>query len=154
MVEETGEFKRDSTDLIDVSDVAAELDDVTPQPAQEVSVSEAIAEPSLEPQAMEGPAAASLGSRFTAFALDVTILYVCYWFMMMVYRSIALGTAAGPVPARGIHGLIFHGLFLLMAFLYFFLLWALRPPVMEHSRADYRPLSVTVFLLRVFCFAF
>jgi uncharacterized RDD family membrane protein YckC len=121
MPEDTRETRRDSTDLIDVSDVAAEMDEATPAPAESEEISQAISEPSLEPKAMEGPAPASLMGRFAAFAIDAIVLYVIYWFMMIGYRAIAFESAAGPLPARGLHGLIFHGLFLLVAFLYFLL---------------------------------
>jgi uncharacterized RDD family membrane protein YckC len=111
---------RDSTDLIDVSDVAAQFDEVTPT-SERMEAAEGISESSLEPQMVEGPTIASLKDRLAAFLLDATVLYIAYWVLMLIYRSVALEKMAGPVPAWGIHGLIFHGLFLFLAFLYFLL---------------------------------
>lgn len=120
MPEDT-ETRHETTDLIDVSDVAAQFDETSPQGAQNLAAAEPITESSLEPHRVEGTSVANLRERFAAFTVDLIILYIVYWLSMTAYRSIALEEAAGPVPAAGIHGLVFHGLFLFIAFLYFLL---------------------------------
>lgn len=105
----------ESTDLIDVSDVAEQFEDVTPQSIHEEETG------ARQTPSVEGPTISSLKDRFAALTIDFILLYIIYWFLMIAYRGVALENAAGPVPAWGLHGLIFHGLFLLVAFLYFFL---------------------------------
>lgn len=121
---------RETTDLIDVSDIEEQYDDVTPvhtrDPlAEETSHDVPIAVEVDEPAQVGGLRLAPLKSRFAAFMIDAIILYVVYWVMMITYRSIALENAEGPVPVFGIHGLIFHGLVLLIFFIYFFLFEAI-----------------------------
>lgn len=122
---------KETTDLIDVSDIEEQYDDVTPvhtrNPISEDTEREAPLAISEEAPAKQvgGLELAPVKSRFAAFMIDSMILYVVYWFMMIAYRGIALGNAAGPVPVAGIHGIIFHSLVLLIFFVYFFLLEAI-----------------------------
>lgn len=106
------------TDLIDVSDVEAHFDDDFASVTDKGRLSEPI--PGLAPsEEMRGPTIASLKDRFAAFLIDSAFLYVIYWLMMISYRKVSFGSAAGPVPAAGMNGLIFHALFLLIALLWF-----------------------------------
>ncbi len=109
----------DSTDLIDVGDIdqifdedisATQMDDSPPRLGGGMQEAE-----------RSGPMIASLRDRFVALLIDATFLYVLYWGLMLVYRVIAFGVAAGPIPAAGMSGLIFNGIFLLLALLWFVL---------------------------------
>lgn len=115
---------RENTDLIDVSDIAPELE---PEGLEEEDRFEKtpLPEMALEEKSAGGFVLASLKDRLSAFILDGFILFIIYWFLLIAYRSIAIGETAGPIPAKGLHGLIFSGLFLLIAFLYFFILEAI-----------------------------
>lgn len=113
------EDQRETTDLIDVSDVAERFDETPEEESKSIS---SITEPPVEKRAQSGFMLATLKDRLAAAIIDGIILYCVYWFIMIAYRAIAFGQAEGPIPASGWHGIIFHGLFLLVAFLYFFLL--------------------------------
>lgn len=107
----------ENTDLIDVSDVEPRFDDIE---TERGIAEESERMPGLAGQPeTAGPTIASIKDRFSAFAVDAFFLYAIYWLMMVVYRSVALGAAAGPIPAAGRHGLIFHGLFLFIAMVWF-----------------------------------
>lgn len=111
------EEHRENTDLIDVSDVAEHFEAETPE-EESKSISN-ISEPPNEQKG--GFMLASLKDRLAAAIIDGIILYGIYWFLMIAYRAIVFGQAEGPIPASGWHGLVFHGLFCLIAFLYFFI---------------------------------
>lgn len=111
----------ESTDLIDVRDVAEHYDEVTPVHTRDPLHDEPLGVAGEDLPQVGGLELALLKSRFAAFLLDAIILYVAYWLMMIMYRGIALEQAAGPVPVMGIHGIIFHGLAALIFFIYFFL---------------------------------
>jgi len=117
------EEPREVTDLIDVSDVAEKFEGEA-QEEESKSIS-SIAEPPAEERAQAGFMLAALKDRLAAAIIDGIILYCVYWFMMIAYRAIAFGQAEGPVPASGWHGIIFHSVFLVVAFLYFFLFEAI-----------------------------
>ncbi|HPQ80158.1 MAG TPA: RDD family protein [bacterium] len=107
----------ENTDLIDVSDVEPRFDDLETERGQR---DEAEKMPGMQgQQEATGPTIASLKDRFSAFAIDAAFLYCIYWVMMALYRQIALSQAAGPIPAAGKHGLIFHSLFLFIAAVWF-----------------------------------
>ncbi|MFA5811415.1 MAG: RDD family protein [bacterium] len=104
------------TDLIDVGDISTSFDeDLTREqgapPARPVETH--------EHAEAEGLAIADLKDRYAAFAIDVAFLYFIYWLMLLPFRAVALGQAAGPIPASGMYGIIFHVTFLLVAFLWF-----------------------------------
>lgn len=104
------------TDLIDVGEISTEFeDDLTmergTEPAERTSGPEA--------RAVGGLLIAELKDRFAAFFIDAALLYCIYWLILLPYRAISFGSAAGPIPASGMNGLIFHGIFLLIAFLWF-----------------------------------
>ncbi len=101
------------TDLIDVGEIPTEFDDDFTQDRGEAAKTGG-AEPA---QTDEGFIIAEIKDRFAAFAIDGTFLYCLYWALMPLYRSVALGQAAGPIPAAGLSGLIFHGLFLIIVLL-------------------------------------
>lgn len=112
------EEHRENTDLIDVSDVAQEFEmESVDEESKSVS---SISQPRAEERGA-GFMLASLKDRLAAAVIDGMLLYCIYWFLMIAYRAIAFGQAEGPIPASGWHGIIFHGIFLLIAFLYFFL---------------------------------
>lgn len=116
MAEET--TNKEGTDLIDVGDIEPRFDDdleATPHGAGEERTLPGLA----RPREMEGPVLASLKERFAALLIDAAFLYVIYWAAMIVYRTVALGSAAGPIPASGMNGLVFHCIFLLIALLWF-----------------------------------
>ena len=114
------EEKKENTDLIDVSDIADKFEEEAPE--EESKSISAISEPPIEERAQAGFMLASLKDRLAAALIDGMFLWCLYWFMMIAYRAVAFGQPEGPIPASGWHGLIFHGLYLLICFLYFFLL--------------------------------
>jgi len=112
-----GEQEKENTDLIDVSDVAKKFElEATEEESRPVRMPQ----PEVEEPPAGGFMLASLKDRFAAAIIDGIFLYILYWFLLIAYRSVALGQAEGPIPASGWHGLIFHGIFLLIAFFYFF----------------------------------
>ena len=115
-----GDQERETTDLIDVSDVAGQFEEATPD--QEASVT-AVTEP--QPEDKTGFMLASLKDRLAAAIIDGFILYGFYWMLLIAYRKVAFGEVLGPIPASGWHGIIFHGLFLLLSFFYFFVFEAI-----------------------------
>ncbi len=104
------------TDLIDVGEIPTEFDDDFTRDRGEVTGREGAEGPA---PGAEGFLIAEIKDRFAALAVDACLLYCLYWALMPIFRSIALGQAAGPIPAAGTNGLIFHGLFLLICFLLF-----------------------------------
>ncbi len=103
------------TDLIDVSEISTDLDeDLTGEKGEEPEESA-----QREARPAGGVEIAGLKDRFAAFFIDAALLYCIYWFILLPYRSISFGAAAGPIPAAGVNGLIFHGIFLLIALLWF-----------------------------------
>lgn len=108
---------REETDLIDVSDIEPAFDDSTPTSRRSNESEPVIGTPSHAPA--EGPTIAPIKDRFAAMFVDGIFLYSFYWILMPVHRYIVYGEAAGPIPFAGISGLIFHGVFLLVAILWF-----------------------------------
>lgn len=104
------------TDLIDVGEIPTEFDDDFTRDRGEVTGREG-AEGAAA--GAEGFLIAEIKDRFAALAVDGCLLYCLYWALMPIFRSIALGQAAGPIPAAGTNGLLFHGIFLLLCFLLF-----------------------------------
>jgi uncharacterized RDD family membrane protein YckC len=102
-----------STDLIDVGDIPTEFDDEFTDDRGADVTAQAGAD------AAEGPTIATLSDRFAALFVDAAFLYAIYWLIMPLFRAIAIGTVAGPIPASGVNGLIFNSIFLLIAFLWF-----------------------------------
>lgn len=107
-----------NTDLIDVSDIEPQFDEEPETERGGRAAPPGIPGVSRQPE-HAGPTIATLKDRFAAFVIDVGILYVAYWVMMVVYRTVAIGAAAGPIPAWGTNGLLFHGLFLFVALIWF-----------------------------------
>jgi uncharacterized RDD family membrane protein YckC len=108
------------TDLIDVGDISPDFGEPITEPGAEVTEGGGL--PQFAPPAeAAGPTIAGLRDRFAAFLIDVAFLYVVYWVTMVLFRAVALDSAMGPIPAWGVGGLIFHGIFLLLAFLWFVL---------------------------------
>lgn len=129
--------KTDETDLVDAKDLPSE-EDITE--ARHRVAEEDIPEPSAterdpdddagaeEPFAMqmESPkpgqtTIASLRERLAAFLVDVGVLWLLYWGALDVFHKLTLHRWTGPVPTIGYNALLFHGIFLVLAFLYFFL---------------------------------
>jgi len=108
---------QDHTNLIDVGEIT-DFDDIADGPDE-------FSGPAIggmeAPEESHGPSIGSMRDRFAALVIDLSLLYTIYWFTMIAFRTIAFGSAAGPIPASGINGLVFNGIFLLIAFLYFFL---------------------------------
>lgn len=111
------ERELENTELIDVSDISANFgDELETVPGGETSEPiPVIAEPS-EPV---GPPVAGIRDRFAAFVIDALFLYLIYWPAMIIYRSIAMDSPAGPIPAADINGVIFHGIFLIITLMWF-----------------------------------
>jgi len=106
------------TDLIDVGDIPTEFDeDITAE--RRVEPEEASGR--VEARSADGLLMAELKDRFAAFFIDAALLYCIYWLILLPYRAVAFGSAAGPVPVAGKNGLIFNGIFLLIALLWFVL---------------------------------
>ena len=106
------------TNLIDVGEIT-DFDDLMDAPEEASDPAMGMMHPTDDES--HGPTIASLRDRFAALVIDLSFLYVIYWFAMVIFRTIAFGSAAGPIPASGINGLIFNGIFLLIAFLWFLL---------------------------------
>lgn len=113
---------RENTDLIDVSDVMPDLEGGGMQGEEEEIEHTPLPEMHTEEKSAGGYILASFKDRLSAFVLDGIILYGFYWFLLILYRALAIGEAAGPIPAWGWHGLIFNGIFIIIAFFYFFIL--------------------------------
>ncbi len=118
---------QEHTDLVDVSDVSTQFEEMAPSRRRRPSANEddldddAMQEPTMEAARPRGLVIAPFRDRLAAFMIDCALLYVMYWVLLIGYRTIAFEVAAGPIPVAGIHGLIFHGLFMLIAFLYYLL---------------------------------
>lgn len=108
----------DHTDLIDVGDIGAALEEDVTEAPDDISVPGDMFEGPAEEHS-EGQTIAEIRDRFAAFALDLIFLYILYWPLMLVYRKITFGNVAGPIPAAGKQGLIFQGLFILIALIWF-----------------------------------
>lgn len=106
----------EGTDLIDVSDVESKFNDNLDFEA--ASVEDSIGSIS-KAQDFAGSQIASFKDRAAAFFIDAVFLYVVYWLSLIIYRTIAYGQAAGPIPILGANGMVFHSLFLLLALLWF-----------------------------------
>ncbi|PIR20529.1 MAG: hypothetical protein COV45_05645 [Deltaproteobacteria bacterium CG11_big_fil_rev_8_21_14_0_20_47_16] len=135
--------KNDETDLVEVGAIDVE-DDVTEartrseSSGEDTDISDEPTEhPEEEPAAGDEPFAiqmetakpgqttiASLRERFAAFAVDVGVLWLVYWGCLFVFNKLMSHTWLGSVPTMGYRAMLFHGIFLLVAFLYFFLLEA------------------------------
>jgi uncharacterized RDD family membrane protein YckC len=107
---------QDHTNLIDVGEIT-DFDDVMDGP----SVGSEPADNMIQQDESQGPTIAALRDRFAAFVIDISFLYAIFWFVVIIFRTIAFGNAAGPIPASGINGIICNGIFLLIAFLWFLL---------------------------------
>lgn len=116
MEQQRGETE--NTDLIDVSDVEPNFDDFETDRGRAEGAERMPGMVSPLPES-SGPAIASLKDRCAAFAVDAFFLYALYWIMMVLFRAIAVGAAAGPIPIAGATGLAFHGLFLFIALVWF-----------------------------------
>lgn len=96
----------DQTELIDVSDVEPNFDD---EPLTST----------LQERDASRAEMASIKDRFAAFLIDFGFIYTLYWVTLAVFRYVAMGNPAGPIPLGGLNGLLFHGIFLFLAILYF-----------------------------------
>ena len=104
------------TDLIDVGEISTEFDE---ELTKERGVEPDDISAKMEARAADGMLIAELKDRFAALFIDAALLYCIYWLILLPYRAISFGSAAGPIPISGKNGLIFHGIFLLIAFLWF-----------------------------------
>jgi uncharacterized RDD family membrane protein YckC len=135
--------KSDETDLVDASQLPSEEEDVTEARRgvgeevvevreEEIEESDVSTEHAVDdPFAMQMEAAkpgqatiASLRERLAAFLVDCGVLWLLYWGTLYVFHKLTIRTWIGPVPTMGYNAMLFHGIFLLLAFLYFFLLEA------------------------------
>lgn len=115
-----GSNKIDSTDLIDIGDFDdLPEEDVTEGREDKTLPSNILGNSNREVDTT--PTLSEIKDRFAALFIDFACLYVLYWFVLIIYRTIALNTAAGPIPARGIHGIVFHSIFLFIALFWFVL---------------------------------
>lgn len=108
----------ENTNLIDVSDIEPTFENAPNIRGEAEEASDSISR-FAAPELRQGPPVATFKDRFAALAIDLSFLYILYWISLPVYRWIAFGEAAGPIPASGINGVVFHALFLLIAFLWF-----------------------------------
>ncbi len=111
----TSAHHEDHTELIDITDIDADLSDkknspTSPQYSLQSSTNKLVQ-----------TRYASLGERFSALLLDIVLIYILYWPCMLIYRSIAMDTLYGPIPLKYPHGALFHSLFGLIICLYFIL---------------------------------
>lgn len=114
MADETQRAHR--TELIDVSDVEPNFNDDF-QTVRESPRSATQATPNQD----NGPVVASLKERFASLVLDLLVLYLLYWVAMIFFRVIAYENPVGPIPLADTNGIVFHGIFLMLAFLWFFI---------------------------------
>lgn len=96
----------ENTDLIDVSDIAREIDEAATVSPDDITEAANPLRVSVLP-----PHHSPLKERCAAAFLDTLLVLSGYGFCGMCYRAIAFGSAAGPFPLLGWHGLIFHGLY-------------------------------------------
>lgn len=132
--------KSDETDLVDANHLPdAGQDDVTVEHhklGDYVTVEEA-EEPATDFDDSGDPFAlqmasgkpghatiASLRERLAAFWVDLGVLWLLFWGALYIFHKVTLHTWMGPVPTTGTVALLFHGIFLLVVFFYFFLLEA------------------------------
>ncbi len=140
------------TDLIDVGEISTEFDeDLT----REKRNQPARASDAHRESESEGLSIADLKDRFASFAIDASLLYFIYWLLLLPFRAVALGQAAGPIPASGLYGILFNGIFLLVAFIWFTLSeFALHGSVgkllchLSVRRMDGSPITLVAALIR------
>lgn len=108
----------DNTELIDVSDIEPAFDDDNITTTEKDNAANALLR-SPRSAGASAPTIASLKDRFSALFIDSVFLYAFYWVLLIIYRYIVFGDPAGPIPAGGMNGLLFHGIFLLLALLWF-----------------------------------
>lgn len=65
---------------------------------------------------------ASLRERLAAFLVDMGVLWLLFWGSLFAFHKVTTHSWIGPIPTQGNVAIFFHGSFLLLAFLYFFLL--------------------------------
>ncbi|OGQ22379.1 MAG: hypothetical protein A3I05_04750 [Deltaproteobacteria bacterium RIFCSPLOWO2_02_FULL_44_10] len=96
----------DRTDLLDI-------DEGTPTSFEEAPPKREIkSTPRPRPQSI-----APLKDRFVAAFIDGYLFLLFYFILGALYRGIAMGTAFGPIPVWGFHGILLHSLFLLLTLL-------------------------------------
>jgi len=149
MTDDTG-----NTDLIDVGNIEASFDEDVTEPPDDRTVPSEMLSYESKNESSE-PTIAEIRDRFAAFSIDIIFLYILYWPAMLIYRTVAMDSTAGPIPAMGINGLIFNGIFLLLALLWFVLpemaIQASPGKFLCHlsvRRSDGRPASFMSILLR------
>lgn len=156
---------QDDTKLIDVSEVQDEMAEEFSQEAtaHEISQKTEIVRNTNAPEAIDTPSitsgpsrVATVGERFTACLIDGIILWWAYWAGVQLYHLVRSGHWGGAAPTTmNWNGLLFHGIFLLLAFCYYFLLegvfsatigkWCCR---MSVRRTNGRVASLTSIFLR------
>lgn len=105
------------TELVDIGDIEASFEDETERRSgrsEPEPVSNITGGLSDEPSGV-----ASLKERFAALFIDSAFLYVIYFVLLLVYRYIVFDNPMGPIPAGGLNGIVFHGIFLLLALIWF-----------------------------------
>ena len=164
-------------DLIDVSEFESEFDDdaltvvdsedyndETPIKEKKQLKKKVAAKPKREKKRFSfikrkplqsGTFIASMRERFAAFFIDITILFYVYWIYGTLYCGLFMDSWKTPIPYRDWHGLAFHGSFLLICFLYYFLLEGIFLATigkficwMSVRRKDNEPASLISTLLR------
>ena len=98
------------TDLIDVSDVASVLDD------ERIEIE--LPSENIKPTAGDF-SIASIQERFSAFFIDLTVLYFLYSISLLIYCYTFIEVPPFLIPLLSKQGLIFHGVVILIFLLYF-----------------------------------
>ncbi len=134
--------KSNETDLVDTRNLPSEEDitearhKVGEDEMPEISATERDAEGEgdrgfddpfamqMEPPKPGQTTIASLRERLAAFLVDTGVLWLLFWGSLFVFHKLTTHSWIGPVPTNGTVALFFYGIFLFLAFLYFFLLEA------------------------------
>lgn len=109
------ETHQEDTELVDVSEVSEAFQE--PVTTQEKSVEEESYD-HLEARST----IATIRERFAAFFIDSLLLFYIYVLVGILCRRAFYSSWDGPIPCYGWQGLATHGIFLFVAFMYYFIL--------------------------------
>jgi uncharacterized RDD family membrane protein YckC len=102
--------RAEETELVDIGEVS---DVLAEKETEEPSVNESFERRST---------IATLRERFAAFFIDSIIFFYLYFIIGTFARRAFYGSWSGPIPSFGWQGLAFHGIFIFVCFMYYFIL--------------------------------
>ena len=125
MADEKNLIDDEATEMASPEEFKEVFDEVTPpQPEKEFDTNtlaniENFPEEEATPLPRTGLNVASIKDRAAAGLLDILALGYLYWGCLLGYNTLVWGELLRPFPKEG-HAIIFHTIFTLLAFLYFF----------------------------------